>query len=140
MTWPATSAIAVSAISISTAAVGGESFPANTMTAVIWTATDNQGIAYVEIDFSEDGGAARRVALFFMHALSANLPVPEVEDAQATTVVKPAGDLDHETMTALRDLTKTFRDDLQTTFHAAGRATVSIARPSCPGSATPSYR
>jgi hypothetical protein len=34
--------------------------------------------------------------------------------------MKAAGDMDHETMTALRDLTRSFRDDLHTTFHAAG--------------------
>ncbi len=35
--------------------------------------------------------------------------------------IKEAGDMDHETVTALRELTKTFKADLQTIFHEAGR-------------------
>ena len=35
--------------------------------------------------------------------------------------IKEAGDMDRETVTALRDLSKTFRADLQTMFHEAGR-------------------
>ena len=44
------------------APVGGESFQANSTTTVTWTAMDNLGVAYVEIDFSEDGGASWKPA------------------------------------------------------------------------------
>jgi hypothetical protein len=37
---------------------GGESLPANVVTTISWTATDNTGVSHVDIAFSEDGGAS----------------------------------------------------------------------------------
>ncbi len=40
------------------APLGGEVFGANTVTTISWTATDDTGVARIEIEFSEDGGAS----------------------------------------------------------------------------------